>query len=137
MENYIYNIVSSKKKQRMVGFIILALLILSIALLPTRLVLAKMLPGKSANTYTIYIDTSSNSTAMQTKEVASCVVNTLKKEKEILNMEIFLGQGAPLDYAGLVKGSAFKALKSQAEVVVNLTDKHNRDEASYAMIHRL
>jgi len=137
MEDYIYKIVSSKKKQRLVGFIVLILLILSIALLPTRLVLAKMLPGKSANTFSIYIDTASNSTIQQTKEVSNCVVNYLKQEKEILNMEIFLGQGAPLDYAGLVKGSSFKALKSQAEIVINMTDKHERDEASYAMIHRL
>ena len=66
-----------------------------------------------------------------------CVVNELKGEKEILNMEMFLGQGAPLDYAGLVKGSSFKALKNQAEIVINMTDKHGRDEASYMMVHRL
>ena len=137
MEEYIYNIVSSKKKQRTVGFIVLILLIISLAFIPTRLVLAKMLPGKSANTYTIYVDTASNSTVEHTKEVSNCIINTLKKEKEIKNMELFLGQGAPLDYAGLVKGSAFKSLKSQAEIVINLTDKHEREEASYAMIHRL
>jgi len=137
MENYIYNIVSSKKKQRKVGFIVLGLLILAVGLIPTKIVLAKMLPGKSANTFTIYIDTSTNATIQQTKKVAQCVVGIMKKEKEIKNMEMFLGQGAPLDYAGLVKGSAFKNLKSQAEMVVNLTDKHHRDEPSFMMVHRL
>jgi len=65
------------------------------------------------------------------------VVNYMKHEKEVLNMSINLGQGAPLDYAGLVKGSAFKHFKNQAEVVVNLTDKHERDEPSYLMVHRI
>ena len=136
MEERIYNIVSSKAKQRKVGFIVLGFLIFSVMMIPTKIVLAKMLPGKSANTFTVYIDTATNSTIDQTKEVVECVVNSFRGEEEVLNMEMFLGQGAPLDYAGLVKGSAFKRLKNQAEVVINLTDKHGRDEASYMMVHR-
>ena len=137
MEERIYNIVTSKAKQRKVGFIVLGLLIFAVMMIPTKIVLAKMLPGKSANTFTVYIDTATNSTINQTREVVECVVESFRGEEEVLNMEMFLGQGAPLDYAGLVKGSAFKRLKSQAEVVVNLTDKHGRDEASFMMVHRL
>jgi len=137
MEERIYNIISSKAKQRKVGFIVLGFLIFSIMMIPTEIVLAKMLPGKSANTFTVYIDTATNSTIDQTKEVVECVVNSFRGEEEVLNMEMFLGQGAPLDYAGLVKGSAFKRLKNQAEVVINLTDKHGREEASFMMVHRL
>jgi len=137
MEERIYNIVSSKAKQRKVGFIVLGFLIFAIAMIPTKIVLAKMLPGKSANTYSIYVDTATNSTISQTKEVSECVLSVMRKEDAVKNMEVFLGQGAPLDYAGLVKGSAFKRLKSQAEIVINLTDKHDREEPSYMMVHRL
>ena len=137
MEERIYNIVISKAKQRKVGFIVLGFLIFAVMMIPTKIVLAKMLPGKSANTFTVYIDTATNSTIDQTKEVVECVVNSFRAEEEVLNMEMFLGQGAPLDYAGLVKGSTFKRLKNQAEVVINLTDKHERDEASFMMVHRL
>ena len=137
MEEYIYKIASSKKEQRKIGFIVLGLLILSVLMIPTKIVLAKMLPGKSANTFTVYVDTATNSTINQTKDVVECVVDVFKHEEEVQNIEMFLGQGAPLDYAGLVKGSAFKSLKNQAEVVINLTDKHGRDEASYMMVHRL
>jgi len=137
MEKIIYSILQSKFKKRLVIVIVLLALGASIMLIPTKMVLAKMLPGKSANTYTIYIDTPTNSSIKETKSVTSCIVNYLKKEKEITDMEVYLGQGAPLDYAGLVKGSALKSLKSQAEIVINLTDKHKRDEASFMMIHRL
>lgn len=106
-------------------------------MIPTKLVLAKMLPGKSANTMTVYIDTATNASIKETRQVAQCVVSELEKEPEVTDMEVFLGQGAPLDYAGLVKGSAFKRFRSQAEVVVNLTDKHKRDEPSFMMVHRL
>ena len=137
MEEYIYSLVSSKKRQRKVGFIILGFLILAIGMIPTQIVLAKMLPGKSANTFSVYVDTATNSTIKQTKEVVTCVAKEFKREKEVLNMEMFLAQGAPLDYAGLVKGSTFKSMKNQAEIVINLTDKHHRDEPSYMMVHRL
>ncbi len=137
MEERIYKIVSSKKAQRKVGFIVLALLIFAVGMIPTKIVLAKMLPGKSANTFSIYVDTATNSTIKQTKEVSECVSQIMQQEEAVKNIEIFLGQGAPLDYAGLVKGSAFKSLKNQAELVVNLTDKHERDEPSYMMVHRL
>ncbi len=137
MEDYIYKIVTSKAKQRLIGFIVLFFLIFSLAMIPLEIVLAKMLPGKSANTFSIYVDTATNSTINQTREVVECVSEFLKQEKDILHMEMFLGQGVPLDYAGLVKGSSFKSMKNQAEISVNLTDKHKRDEASYMMVHRL
>jgi len=137
MKDLIYTIVSSKRKQRIVGLIVLLSLIVSVGMIPTKLVLAKMLPGKSANTFSIYVDTATNSTVQETKDVLTCVSDILKKEENIKNMEMFVGQGAPLDYAGLVKGSAFKSLKNQAEMVVNLTDKHERDEPSFMMVHRL
>ena len=86
MEEYIYKIASDRKEQRKIGFIVLGLLIFSLMMIPTRIVLAKMLPGKSANTFSIYVDTATNSTINQTKEVVECVLDNLKQEKEILNI---------------------------------------------------
>jgi len=100
-------------------------------------VLAKMLPGKSANTYSIYVDAPTGSSVTQTKKVTKCVTNILKNEKYVTDMEVYLGQGAPLDYAGLVKGSTFKRGENVAEIVVNLTNKHEREEKSFDMVHRL
>ena len=109
----------------------------SLLMIPTKLVMAKMLPGKSANTFTIYVDTPTNSSIAQTQEVTECIENTLIREKSVVDLEIYLGQGAPLDYAGLVKGSDFKRMKYQSEIVVNLTHKHDRKEPSYILIHRI
>jgi multidrug efflux pump subunit AcrB len=112
-------------------------LVLSIMMLPAKLVLAKMLPGKSANTYSIYVDTPSGSSIEETKKVTECIVSILQKEREVTDIETFLGEGSPLDYAGLVKGSSLKRGENLAEMVVNLTDKHERDEPSFLMIQRL
>jgi multidrug efflux pump subunit AcrB len=137
MEKLIYKILNSKRNKLIVILMVIFAMIASVFMIPSKLVLARMLPGKSANTFTIYVDTATNASIRQTKAVTTCIVDTLKKEKEITDMEVYLGQGAPLDYAGLVKGSALKRLQSQAEIVINLTDKHARDEPSYRMVHRI
>ena len=72
------------------------------------MVLAKMLPGKSDNTFSIYIDTPTGSSIEQTKEVSSCVIDFLKKEEEVMNIELFLGQGIPLIMQDLLKGASMK-----------------------------
>jgi multidrug efflux pump subunit AcrB len=48
-----------------------------------------------------------------------------------------LGSGSPLDFAGLIKGSQFKNSENVAEIVINLTKKHDRSEPSYMMVQRL
>ena len=136
-EKFLYGILESRRKKWIVIGLILLALMGSVMMIPNKLVLAKMLPGKSANTFSIYIDTATNASVKETKEVAQCIVHTLEKEQGVTDMEVFLGQGAPLDYAGLVKGSAFKRMQNQAEIVVNLTDKHHRDEPSFKMVHRI
>jgi len=137
MEKLIYKILSSKTNKMIVILLVIFAMIGAVMMIPTKLVLARMLPGKSANTFSIYVDTATNASARETRAVTTCIIQELKKEKEVTDMEVYLGQGAPLDYAGLVKGSALKSLKNQAEIVVNMTDKHERDEPSYMFVHRI
>ncbi len=137
LENFIYNVNGSRFKRMMVILLTFVALGATIMMLPTKLVLARMLPGKSANTFSIYVDAPSGSSIEETKKITSCVVDILKREDEVTDVETFLGMGAPLDYAGLVKGSTLKQGENVSEIVVNLTDKHERDEASFLMVQRL
>jgi len=136
-EIFVHNILDNKFRKMVVILVVIGFLIGSIMMLPTQLVLAKMLPGKSTNTFTVYIDTPSGSSILQTKKVTQCVRDTLKVEQEVVNLSIYLAQGSPLDYAGLVKGSGMKMGEQYSEIVVNLTDKTTRDEKSFNMVQRL
>ncbi len=136
-EHFVHWILDSKFRKFIVILLIMVSLAGSIMMFPTKLVLAKMLPGKSTNTFTIYVDTPSGSSITQTKAVTQCVNNILQKEKEVVNIDTFLAQGAPLDYAGLVKGSGMKMGEQYSEIVVNLTDKKTREEKSFNMVQRL
>ncbi len=137
LEKIIFNILNSKRNKMLIITLTVVAFFLSLMMFPSKLVLAKMLPGKSDNTFSIYIDTPTGSSIDETKKVSSCVIGLLKKEKEVMNLELFLGQGIPLDYAGLVKGASMKRTENVSEVSVNLTDKHHREEASFLMVQRL
>jgi multidrug efflux pump subunit AcrB len=136
-ENFIYGILKNRSKKLLVIVLTFVALFASVMMLPTKIVLAKMLPGKSANTFSIYVDTPVGSSVAQTKQVTMCISNILQKEEAVTDLEIYLAGGAPLDYAGLVKGSGMKMGEENAEIVINLTDKHERDEKSFNMVQRL
>lgn len=137
LELFILNVIRSTRKKRMVLLGTLAAFIVSVAMIPTEIVLAKMLPGKNNDTFSVYVDLPAGSAISQTQQVSNCVVEALQKEAEILDIEVFLGMGSPLDFAGLVKGSNFKNSENVAEIVINLTKKHDRDEPSYMMVQRI
>lgn len=137
LERIIYHILGSFFWKSIILFITLVSLIGAIMMIPMELVLAKMLPGKNNDTFNIYIDLPNGSSISQTRHVGECIVSQLKNEKEIINLELFLGMGSPLDFAGLIKGSHFKQQENLAEIVVNLSPKHHRKEPSYLMVQRI
>ncbi len=136
-ENKLLGILSAPAKKKAVLWGTLGAFLLSVAMIPTELVMAKMLPGKNNDTYTVYVDLPGGSSIEQTREVSECVVGVLQHESEALDAEVFLGTGSPLDFAGLIKGSHFKNTENVSEIVVNLTKKHDRSEPSYMMVQRL
>jgi len=137
LEKFVYSILGSKSKKMLVIVLTAIAFFASLLMFPSKMVLAKMLPGKSDNTFSVYINAPTGSSIEQTNQVSQCVIDVLKEEKEVKNMELFLGQGIPLDYAGLVKGSAMKQTENVSEIAVNLTDKHTREEPSFLMVQRL
>ncbi|MDY0233505.1 MAG: efflux RND transporter permease subunit [Sulfurimonas sp.] len=137
-ENAVRKGIESSAKRRLILLATLIAFILSILMIaPSKMVLAKMLPGKNNDTFNIYTTLANGSSVEQTKRVTDCVVEQLQREDEVLDIEVFLGMGAPLDFAGLIKGSHFKNSEHQAEIVLNLTKKHNREEPSYMMVQRI
>ncbi|MFA5461786.1 MAG: efflux RND transporter permease subunit [Sulfurimonas sp.] len=137
-QDTVFEGIQNPKKRNLILVATLIAFVLSVLMIaPSKMVLAKMLPGKNNDTFTIYTTLAEGSSIEQTSRVSECVAKHLKSEKEITDFEIFLGMGAPLDFAGLIKGSHFKNSENVSEIVVNLTKKHNRDEPSYFMVQRI
>ncbi len=137
LEKFIYEILESKSKSMMVYVITLVLFILSVLTFPTEITKAKMLPSKDSDTFSIYVDLKDGSSINQTKEVTQCIVKNLQKEENILNISAFLGEGQPLDFAALVKQSSLKDKESQAEIMINIKKREDRDITSYNLVSQL
>jgi multidrug efflux pump subunit AcrB len=137
-EKAVFNGIQNGTQRKIILFGTLIAFILSVLMIaPSKMVLAKMLPGKNNDTFNIYATLANGSSVEQTKDVTDCIVGYIQKEGEVLDIEVFLGMGAPLDFAGLIKGSHFKNSENVAEVVLNLTKKHDRSEPSYMMVQRM
>ena len=136
-ELIILDALKDKGKKRFILLATFLAFILSVLMIPTELVLAKMLPGKNNDTFNIYVDLPSGSSISQTTQVTECVIRHIQQEKEVLDTELFLGMGSPLDFSGLIKGSHFKNSENVAEIVLNLSKKHHRSEPSYMMAQRM
>lgn len=137
-ENFILKSIQSSNRRKIILMSTLIAFILSILMIaPTKMVLAKMLPGKNNDTFNIYVTLSNGSSIQQTKDVTECVSSYVIQESEVTDTEVFLGMGSPLDFAGLIKGSHFKNSENVAEIVLNLTSKHHRVEPSYMMVQRM
>ncbi|MEA3512310.1 MAG: efflux RND transporter permease subunit [Campylobacterota bacterium] len=137
LEILIHAILDSKAKRVLVLFITFLLFLGSVYMIPTEVVKAKMLPGKDSDTFSIYVDMPEGTSVTKTKEVTSCVAKKLQSEDIVTAISVFLGEGLPLDFAGMVKGSALKGSENVAEMMINIKRAEHRTEQSYNFIHRI
>lgn len=137
LENIILEILNSKKKIFFVYFITLALFVLSILTFPTKIVKAKMLPDKDSNSFSIYLDLKDGSSSFETKKKIECIVKSLQKNENILDISAFISEGQPIDFAGLVKQSSLKNKENQAELMINIKKAKDREITSYSLVNEL
>ncbi len=138
LEKLIFTIIESTLLKLLVLAVTVGLFAFSIYMIaPSEIVKAKMLPGKDSDSFSVYVDLPKNSAVKATKEVTDCVSQELMKEPAVESISVFIGEGQPLDFAGMVKGSALKSDENEAEVMVNIARAHERNERSYNLISRV
>ena len=137
IENFVYDLLESKRKKTITIFIMLIALVSSVMLVTSELVKVKLLPNQYADNFTIYVDLPEGKSVYETKEVTSCIVQTLKKEEIITDMSIFLGESAPVDFSAMMKGRLFANGENIANIMVNLKKENLREESSVEAVHRL
>ncbi|MBL0708496.1 MAG: efflux RND transporter permease subunit [Sulfurimonas sp.] len=132
------SILESKGKQIAIVLSVVILVALSLMLIyPFDIVKGKVLPPKDGQTINIYIDLPAGSTLFQTKKSVAKISSIVEKEDEVLDIETFYGMGAPTDIVGLLKGSPLRSGEQSAQMVVNLTKPHDRDEKSFLIAQRI
>ena len=137
LEQLIYSTIQTPLRRAFVYLITLIIFMASVMMIPTEIVKAKMLPGKDSDSFSVYVDLPKGASEAQTKEVTTCISNELIKEPFVIGVSTFLGEGQPLDFAGMVKGSALKNSENKAEMMVNIKRKEERDIMKKKKINKI
>ena len=130
-------LIESRIKRVVFIFSLIFMTLLSMLTLPSKMVLFKMLPSANKNTFNITIDLPAGTSINTTREVTTKIVEFLKKEKNIKDMESYIGIGGVIDFSGLLKGSSLKQGENVAEIRVNLINLHERKESSIDLVSRI
>jgi multidrug efflux pump subunit AcrB len=107
------------------------LLLASTTLVYFKKVAVKMLPFDNKNEFQVIIDmpegTTLERTAMVTKELAAYVA----QQNNVMDYQCYIGTAAPMNFNGLVRHYDLRRGANMADIQVNLTHKHDRDEQSH------
>jgi multidrug efflux pump subunit AcrB len=114
-----------------------ALLLLSAALVPLRLVTVKMLPFDNKSEFQLIVDMPEGTSLERTAEVAQALALTVARDDAVSDVQTYAGIGAPFNFNGLVRHYFLRRGPTVADVQVNLKPKHDRELQSHGIALRL
>lgn len=107
------------------------LLVAAVSLVFFRSVIFKTLPFDNKNEFQIVINMPESSSINKTLTVTKEITDYIKQVKEVRDIEIYAGTSAPFNFNGLVRHYYLRQMPYQADIQVNLVDKHLRDRQSH------
>jgi multidrug efflux pump subunit AcrB len=107
------------------------LLAASVALIPFKRVIVKMLPFDNKNSFDIVLDMPEGSSLNATRDVAEKLAAAASAVPEVRRVTLYLGTSAPFDFNGLVRHYFLRRSPDRAEVEVNLSPKEERRRQSH------
>ncbi len=116
---------------------IVALLALSVALVPLGAVKVKMLPFDNKSEFQLVLNTDEGTTLEQTARIAREMADAVRAEPEVRDVQIYAGTAAPFNFNGLVRHSFMRRGPNVADVQVNLVGKGERSDQSHAIAKRI
>jgi multidrug efflux pump subunit AcrB len=113
------------------------LLLLSVALVPLKLVTVKMLPFDNKSEMQVIVDAPEGTTLEATLAAAREMADRLSAEPEVRGIQVYAGTSAPFNFNGLVRHYFARQLPNKADLQVNLLPKGDRKASSHAIAGRI
>ena len=116
-----------------VGFLggIVGLLLLAMVLLPTRLVVVKMLPFDNKSEFQVIIDAPEGTTLEQTAAAARALSDYMCTVHEVTDVQTYVGTAGPYNFNGLVRHYFMRQGPNVADLQVNIVPKEARKRPSH------
>ncbi len=116
---------------------VVVLLLLACSLVAFKLVKVKMLPFDNKSEFQVIIDMPNGTPLEQTTRVAQELGQYLGKQPEVVNYQIYSGTSGPYNFNGLVRHYFLRRGANQADIQVNLKNRHERSTQSHDIAKRL
>ena len=113
------------------------LLLLACSLVAFKLVKVKMLPFDNKSEFQVIIDMPNGTTLEQTTRVAQEMGQYLGQQPEVANYQVYAGASGPYNFNGLVRHYFLRRGANQADIQVNLLNRHERSRQSHAIAKSL
>ena len=91
----------------------------------------KMLPDDNVNTFLVSVDAGPNATLEKTRVLVNAVSDMIKHNRYVSDMELYLGEAAPEDFAAMVRGDNLLHGSQYGQLRINLMSKHERSIGSH------
>ena len=125
-------------RNRLLFFVaVIALLLLSMALVPWGAVRVKMLPFDNKSELQVVVNMPDGTPLEQTLAVTQALGAELAKEPDVLNYQLYAGTSGPFNFNGLVRHYYMRRMPNQADIQVNFVPASQRKEQSHAIARRL
>ncbi|MCV2421983.1 efflux RND transporter permease subunit [Paucibacter sp. DJ2R-2] len=128
---------SGRRMRGLLGLAVAALIAVSLALPATGLVLLKMLPFDNKSEFQVIVDLPVGTPMERSAGVLRELGALLARQPEVLNYQAYAGTASPINFNGLVRQYGLRSAPEQADIQVNLLDRHQRSEQSHAIATRL
>jgi multidrug efflux pump subunit AcrB len=120
----------------LLGGLVLVLLA-AMALIPLEWVKVKMLPFDNKSEFQVIVDMPDGTPLEQTTRVAQALGNYLGQQPQVVDYQIYAGTSGPYNFNGLVRHYFLRRQPNQADIQVNLLDRHQRKEQSHEIARTL
>ena len=116
---------------------VVVLLLAAMAFVPLKWVRVKMLPFDNKSEFQVIIDMPDGTTLEQTTHVAQVLGGYLGQQPEVTNYQVYAGTSGPYNFNGLVRHYFLRRQPNQADIQVNLLNRHERSAQSHDIARRL
>jgi len=127
MKKLIYEPANGKKFLLFTAGLLAAVL----AMVAGRLVIFKTLPFDNKNEFQVVINMPESSSITRTERAAGEMAAFLATVPEVRDLQVYAGASAPYNFNGLVRHYFLRQAPYQADIQVNLSDKHDRKRQSH------
>jgi len=112
---------------------VLALMVMAVSLPYFQWVVLKMLPLDNKSEFQVVVNMPEGTPVEQTQHALVALAEYIETVPEVLDYQLYAGTASPINFNGLVRQYYLRRDPHQADMQVNLLDKHHRDRSSHAI----